>query len=110
MPVKNNYYVSSFFWATLSKILTAVVGFVSVPLLLKVYGKAEYGVLAIATACNGYMQLLDLGMNVGTVKFFSQWNAEGKKKLVYRVARTNITFYGLVAFVNILREFGISLE
>ncbi len=109
MPVKNNYYVSSFFWATLSKILTAVVGFVSVPLLLKVYGKAEYGVLAIATACNGYMQLLDLGMNVGTVKFFSQWNAEGKKKLVYRVARTNITFYGLVAFVNILGLTGLAL-
>ena len=78
MSLRNNYYVSSFFWSTLSKILTAIVGFISVPLLLGYYGKAEYGILSIATACNGYMHLLDLGMNVGAVKFFSQWKAEGK--------------------------------
>lgn len=102
MSIKNDYYVSSFFWGTLSKILTAIVGFLSVPLLLGVYGKAEYGILAIATVCNGYMQLLDLGMNVGTVKFFSQWRAEGNNEMINRVARTNITFYGLIAIVNII--------
>lgn len=102
MSIKNDYYVSSFFWGTLSKILTAIVGFLSVPLLLGFYGKAEYGILAIATVCNGYMQLLDLGMNVGTVKFFSQWRAEGNNEMINRVARTNITFYGLIAIVNII--------
>ena len=101
MSLRNNYYVSSFFWSTLSKILTAIVGFISVPLLLGYYGKAEYGILSIATACNGYMHLLDLGMNVGAVKFFSQWKAEGKIDKVYRVARTNITFYGIIALINI---------
>lgn len=97
---KNNYYISSFFWSTLQKILNAILGFISVPLLLGYYGKAEYGILAIATACNGYMHLLDLGMNTGTIKFFSQWKAEGKQGLIYRVARTNITFYILIACVN----------
>ena len=102
MSLKNNYYVSSFFWSTLSKILTAIVGFISVPLLLGCYGKAEYGILSIATACNGYMHLLDLGMNVGAVKFFSQWKAEGNIDKIYRVARTNITFYGIIAIINIM--------
>lgn len=109
MSLKNSYYVSSFFWSTLSKVLTAIVGFLSVPLLLGFYGKAEYGILAIATACNGYMQLLDLGMNIGTVRFFSQWRAEGKNELINRVARTNITFYGLIAIVNILGLVGLAL-
>ena len=72
-----NYYLSSFVWSTAAKILTAVVGFVTVPLLLGYYGKAEYGLLSIATACNSYMALLDLGMNTGAVKFYSQWKAEG---------------------------------
>ena len=98
----NNYYISSFFWSTLQKILNAILGFISVPLLLGYYGKAEYGILAIATACNGYMHLLDLGMNTGAIKFFSQWKAEGKQDLIYRVARTNITFYLLVACINII--------
>ena len=102
MSIKNNYYVSSFFWSTLSKILTAIVGFISVPILLGYYGKAEYGILSIATACNGYMHLLDLGMNVGAVKFFSQWKAEGNIDKIYRVARTNITFYGIIAIINIM--------
>lgn len=100
--LKNNYFFSAFFWSTLSKVLNAIFGFVSVPLLLGYFGKAEYGLLSIATACNGYMHLMDLGMNAGTVKFFSQWEAEGKRNLVYRVARTNITFYIIVSIINVL--------
>lgn len=108
MDFNNNYYVSSFFWSTFSKILTAVVGFISVPLLLGYYGKAEYGILSLATACNSYMHLLDLGMNVGAVKFFSQWKAEGNNPKIYRVARTNITFYGIIAIVNMLGLFALA--
>lgn len=99
---KNNYYVSSFTWSTISKVLNALLGFISVPLLLAYYGKIEYGLLSIATACNGYMHLLDLGINTGAVKFYSQWKTEGKIDKTYRVARTNITFYMLIASLNIL--------
>ena len=99
---KSNYYISSFFWSTLAKILNAVLGFISVPLLLGYYGQIEYGILAIATACNGYMHLLDLGMNTGAIKFFSQWKTEGKQTLIYKVARTNITFYFIIACINSL--------
>ena len=102
MMVKSNYYISSFFWSTAAKILNAVWGFISVPLLLGYYGKAEYGLLSIATACNGYMHLLDLGMNTGAVKFYSQWKVESKIDKIFNVARTNITFYLLIAVVNII--------
>lgn len=100
--LKNSYFFSAFFWSTLSKVLNAIFGFVSVPLLLGFFGKAEYGLLSIATACNGYMHLMDLGMNTGAVKFFSQWEAEGKRDLIYRVARTNITFYFIISIINII--------
>ena len=102
MKLKNNYYISSFFWSTLSKLISAIIGFISVPLLLGFYGKAEYGILSIATACNGYMYLLDLGMNIGSVKFFSQWKSQGDLVRIYRVARTNITFYIIISFINAL--------
>lgn len=102
MSILNNYYVNSFFWSTFQKIISAVVGFISVPLLLGYYGKAEYGVLGIATACNGYMHLLDLGMNTGAVKYYSQWRSKGDSELIWRVARTNISFYGIVSLINII--------
>ena len=84
MLFKGNYYISSFFWSTCAKILNALFGFISIPLLLGVYGKSDYGILSIATACNGYMHLLDMGMNVGAVKYFSQWKVEGKKDLLLK--------------------------
>lgn len=98
--MRSNYYISSFFWSTLAKILNAVLGFISIPLLLGLYGKAEYGILSIATACNAYMNILDLGMNTGAVRYFSQWRVEKKNDLIDRVARTNITFYLIIAVVN----------
>ena len=100
--MKSNYYINSFFWSTLAKVLNAILGFISIPLLLGLYGKAEYGILSIATACNGYMHLLDLGMNTGAIKFFSQWIAEGKMDVIDRVARTNISFYLLIGCINIV--------
>lgn len=109
MSLKGNYYISSFFWSTSAKVLNALFGFISIPLLLGFYGKSDYGILSIATACNGYMHLLDMGMNVGAVKYFSQWKAEGKRGLLLRVAHTNITFYTLIAFVNVLLLIGIAI-
>lgn len=100
--LRKNYYFSSFFWSTVSKFLSAILGFITVPLLLGYFGKAEYGLLSIATACNGYMHLMDLGMNTGAVKFFSQWSAEGDKERIHRVARTNITFYIFISIINII--------
>ena len=100
MALKDNYYFNSLFWTTLQKVLTAIVGFISVPLLLDYYGKDQYGILSLATACNAYASLLDLGMNTGAVRYFSLWKAEGNIKLVHRVARTNLSFYCIVSFIN----------
>ncbi len=47
MSSRNNYYLSSFFWSTVSKLLNAVWGFITVPLLLGYFGKAEYGLSLI---------------------------------------------------------------
>ena len=107
--MKSNYYISSFFWSTLSKILNAIINFISVPLLLGVWGQADYGVLSLATACNGYMHLLDLGMNTGAIKFYSQWKTEGKINLIYRVAHSNTTFYMLISLINTLGLLAIAI-
>ena len=96
------YYISSFFWTATAKVLNAIVGFISVPLLLGCFGKAEYGILCLATACNGYMHLLDLGMNTGAVKFYSGWKAEGKHDLLLKVAHSNLSFYAMIAACNAL--------
>lgn len=95
-----HYYISSFFWTTAAKLLSAVVGFVSVPLLMGWFGKGSYGIISLATACNAYMHILDLGMNTGAVKFYSAWKAQGRVDLIYKAAHSNISFYLVVAAIN----------
>lgn len=91
-----NYYISSFFWSALSKIVNAIVGFISVPLLLNFFGVQNYGILSIATAANAYIHLLDMGLNIGSIKFFSEWRNQGKNDLIDKVAGTSITFYTII--------------
>lgn len=99
---KGNYYLVTFIWNTLQKVFNAIVGFITVPLLLNYFGADKYGILSLATACNGYMHLLDLGMNTGAVRYFSMWRADGNTDMLNKVSRTNITFYGIIAIINAL--------
>lgn len=55
------------------------------------------------------MSLLDLGMNSGAVKYYSQWAVEGKKDLIYRVAQSNTFFYILISFINMIGLIAIAL-
>lgn len=64
------------------------------------YGNDKYGILSLALATNTYMLLLDLGVNTGAIKYFSQWIHEKNIVLISRVARTSITFYGLIGLLN----------
>lgn len=94
------YFANSFIWGAISKLLNAGLKFLTIPLLLNYFGKDMYGLLTLAIAINGYILLLDMGMNTGAVKFFSQWIAAGKYDLINRVARTNLSFYLIIGLTN----------
>ena len=95
-----SYIIKAFSWSFASKIIDSLIKFVSVPLLLTYFGKLEYGLLSLAISINAYLQLLDMGVNTGAIKYFSEWLERGMREEVNTVARTSITFYGLIGFVN----------
>jgi O-antigen/teichoic acid export membrane protein len=107
--MKSKYYSISIFWGFLSKIIIALASFISIPFLIKYFGVDKYGVLTLGTVVNAYMRLLDLGINIGSIKYFAQWKAEGKNDLVDRVARTSITFYGIIGIINSVCLIGIAI-
>lgn len=94
------YFASSFIWSSIAKILNAALKFISIPLLLKYFGKDSYGLIALAVSTNAYIQLLNMGMNTGAIKFFSQWIALKDYGRIDRVARTNLTVYIGLGIVN----------
>lgn len=94
------YFANSFIWGVIAKLLDAIIKFITIPLLLVYFGKDNYGLLTLAIATNAYMSLLDMGMNTGSVKFFSQWIATGNYDMLNRVSRTNLTFYLILGCIN----------
>jgi O-antigen/teichoic acid export membrane protein len=104
------YIVNAFFWSTCSKIITAVIGIISVPLLITLFGVSTYGVLALAMASNACLMLLDMGIATGSIKFYSQWLERGEILKVDSVARTSISFYAIIGIVNAFVLVIVALE
>ncbi len=87
-------------WGILTKVLDALAKFVTIPLLVGYYGKADYGLIALAFSLNAYLRLMDLGFNVGAVRFFSMWNEKEEWDKIKAVSQSSMVFYGVIGLMN----------
>ncbi len=87
-------------WGILAKIMDALAKFITIPLLVGYYGKADYGLIALAFSLNTYLRLMDMGMNIGSVRYFAKWESQSKYHKIARAARTSMVFYGVVGLLN----------
>ena len=94
--------VKGVIWSTLANIVNAVYGFISVPILINYFGKAEYGLIGLAMSVNVYMNLMDMGFNSTNVRFFSNWLAHGNYDRLLKGFQTSLSFYGVIGLINVL--------
>lgn len=94
--------LSGSIWGIFAKILDAFAKFFTIPMLVGFYGKADYGLIALAFSLNAYLRLMDMGMNVGSIRFFSMWIAQKKWDKIGAVSRSSVVFYGIIGIVNAL--------
>jgi O-antigen/teichoic acid export membrane protein len=99
-PVAAHRIFSGSIWGILAKILDAGAKFITIPLLVGYYGKADYGLIALVFSLNAYLRLMDLGMNVGSVRFFSMWEAKADWESIGKASRSSMIFYGAIGLVN----------
>lgn len=98
--MSKKYVLQSFIWGFASKLLDAGIKFISIPLLLSYFGENDFGLITLAISVNAYMQLLDMGVNTGAIKFFSEWISQKRFNLLDSTARTSISFYGIIGLIN----------
>lgn len=89
-------------WSTLTNIINAVYGFISVPILISYFGKAEYGLIGLAMSVNVYMNLMDMGFNSTNVRFFSNWLAQKNYNRLLKGFQTSLSFYGIIGLINVI--------
>lgn len=95
-------------WGVLAKVFDAGAKFITIPLLVGFYGKSDYGLIALAFSLNTYLRLMDMGMNVGSVRFFSMWVAKGEWEKIGKVSRSSMVFYGIIGLINALIFFAMA--
>ena len=89
-------------WSTLTNIVNAIYGFISVPILINYFGKAEYGLIGLAMSVNVYMNLMDMGFNSTNVRFFSNWLAHRNYDRLLKGFQTSLSFYGAIGLINVI--------
>lgn len=95
-------------WTIASRFLSAAYAFIAVPILIRLYGKADYGLIGLALSINVYMTLLDLGFSNTNLRYFSNYLAKNDIESVKKLFGTSISFYGLIGFINALIIFVLS--
>lgn len=96
----------------IGKIVAAALGFISLPILLNIYGKSNYGLIGVALTTNTFLQIINMGVPTGAVKFFSQWVDTKNYTALQRGIQTNLFFFTAAGIVNslILLYIGIHTE
>lgn len=95
-----NKLFSGSIWGIFAKVLDALAKFLSIPMLVGLYGESDYGLIVLAFSLNAYLRLMDMGTNVGSIRFYSIWIAKKEWSLIGRVSQTGIVFYGVIGIVN----------
>lgn len=106
--MKQNYYLNSISWSILIKILEGVTRFISIPIFITSFGNLGFGLVTLALAINASSQLLNLGVNTGSIKYFSEKNRDNF--YFQKLYNINLSFYSIVSLLNILFLLTISVK
>ncbi|MDZ8117325.1 lipopolysaccharide biosynthesis protein [Pontiella agarivorans] len=105
---------SNSFFSILAKLFNALVQVICLPVLLRVFGKEDYGLIVIATTLNTFIAIIQFGLPTGIPKFVAEWLAKKEYNELESSVRTIVSFYILLGVINGLilitvAIFGISL-
>ena len=96
-------------WSVVANLVNAIYGFIAAPILIRYFGRSEYGLIALAMSVNAYMGLMDMGLSSTNVRFFSNWLAKGDNDKVRKLMQTCTAFYGCIGIINAVALFVVSI-
>lgn len=102
MSLNNNYFVKSMSLGFISKLFDSIVKFISIPILISYLGYDLFGLLTLIFSLNSFSQILNLGVNTGAVKFFSEYVEKNDEYNIEQSAKVSLGFYLIIAVINCL--------
>lgn len=86
----------------LGRVLGGFINFFSLPILLALYGKSNYGLVGVALSTNAFLQIMNMGVPTGAVKNFSEWVESKDFISLTKGIQTNLLFFVTIAAINSL--------
>ena len=82
--------------------LNALVGIAYTPFMLRMMGKSEYGLYALAASVIAYLSMLDLGFGNAVIRYTAKFRAEGKEEEQYSMFGMFTVLYSVIGIVALL--------
>ncbi|MCF8296947.1 MAG: polysaccharide biosynthesis C-terminal domain-containing protein [Saprospiraceae bacterium] len=109
MISKFNRIVKNSSWLFISNLINSISKIIVVPLLLSYYGKLEYGIIVLALSLNSYLNITNLGIPQGLVKFVSSNIAKNNIQTVVNLTNTSFSLFSIIGVLNALIFFGFAI-
>lgn len=87
-------YISLFIGSCISIVYT--------PIMLRLLGQSEYGLLTLANSIVGYLSLLNLGLGSTMIRYISKYKTEGNKDKEYGLIGFFLTTYLCISIIVII--------
>jgi len=113
MSIKSKLIKNTVF-NSLSIFISMAIGFFLLPFILQTIGVELYGIYVLIIALSGYLNIMEIGVGVASVKFISQHLVKNEKKEINEILINSLIFYlltGLViaTFLVLIATFFINL-
>lgn len=82
--------------------LNALVGIAYTPFMLRMMGKSEYGLYALAASVIAYLSMLDLGFGNAVIRYTAKFRAERKQKEQYAMFGMFTVLYSVIGVVALI--------
>jgi O-antigen/teichoic acid export membrane protein len=100
---------SNSLWSIVSKLTNALIQLVSLPVLISVFGKSDYGLIVIAMSLNSFIAIIQFGLPTGLPKFVAEWLTRKEDHTLAMAIRSVSSFYIGIAVINFLILITIAL-
>lgn len=97
-----NYLIKSLSISIFVKCFSAILKFISTPLLLTYFGNEMFGLITLAISTNVFLQMIDMGFNIGNIKYLSQWRAKKETYRINSLVGNTVLFYLLIGIINVI--------
>ena len=106
--MKNSHIKSGFVLSYVSIGVQSVISIVYTPVMLRLLGQSDYGLLQIAMSAIAHLGILSFGFSGSYLRFYSSYRTRGDKKAIASLNGMYAAIFTAVSLIALLAGFAVT--